>query len=77
MSKEINYATGRILMVQESRFRLGTEDGPTLLFSLSAGASTSEMDLIDLQQANTRVVVAYEGEPNLDTGIVHSIRPVK
>jgi hypothetical protein len=60
-------------MVQESRFRIGTESGRTLLFSMSSNASVDETDLIELHESNAEVFVQYEGVPNLDSGIAYFI----
>jgi hypothetical protein len=66
-------ATGHISVVQEERFRLITDDGAGLLLTLSRKANASPDDLCKFHQANTRVRVEYEGEPNMPSGIARRV----
>ncbi len=67
---------GRILLVQEERFRLLGEGGQAYLFTLSHKAAAEADDLERWHEAGTPVMVEYEGEPNLESGVVHSVRPL-
>ena len=66
-------AQGTIAVVQEQRFRLITDAGQGLLLTLAYDAPLDESDLHRLHATGVRVVVEYEGEPNLESGIAHSI----
>ena len=64
-------ATGTILLVQESRFRLLTDDGRGLTFLLAHDAPLEPQDLPAL--ANRRVRVEYEDAPKLVAGIARDL----
>ena len=65
-------ATGTILLVQESRFRLLTEDGRGTLFLLAPDAPVEPQDLPPL--TGRRVRVEYEESPRLvAAGIAHDL----
>lgn len=59
-------ATGRVLMVQESRMRLRLEDGRGLTLLLSPSAAIEPQDLPPL--SHRRVRVEYEDAPGLLAG---------
>jgi hypothetical protein len=63
---------GRLIQVQEQRFRLALDDGPAYLLTL---AHDARADLQALLRSGTRVVVEYEGEPGLSSGVAHRVRP--
>jgi hypothetical protein len=63
---------GRLIQVQEQRFRLALDDGPAYLLTL---AHTATADLEALLRAGREVVVEYEGEPGLSSGVAHAVRP--
>jgi hypothetical protein len=65
-------AYGRLIQVQEQRFRLALDDGPVYLLTLAHDAVA---DLQDLLRSGQRVVVEYEGEPGLSSGVAHAVRP--
>ncbi len=67
-------AQGTIAVVQEQRFRLITDAGQGLLLTLAYDAPLDEGDLHRFHDTGAHVVVEYEGEPNLESGIVHSIK---
>ena len=67
-------AQGTIAVVQEQRFRLITDAGQGLLLTLAYDAPLDDKDLHVLHDANRHVVVEYEGEPNLDSGVAHSVK---
>jgi hypothetical protein len=70
----MHVAQGYIGIVQEQRFRLITDAGQGLLLTLAHDAPLDDKDLRRLHDANLHVVVEYEGEPNLDSGVAHSIK---
>ncbi len=70
----MHVAQGTIAVVQEERFRLITDTGQGLLLTLAHDAPLDEQDLRRLHEANLHVVVEYEGKPNLDSGVAHSIK---
>jgi hypothetical protein len=63
--------SGTILLVQEGRFRLLTEDGRGLTFLLAHDAAIEPQDLPAL--THRRVRVEYEDSPNLVAGIVSGL----
>ena len=67
-------AAGRIGVVQEGRFRLLTDGGQGLLLTLGYDASIGDAELHELHASNARVVVDYEGEPNLASGVARRVR---
>ena len=67
---------GRITIVQEQRFRLQSDAGQGLLFTLARGASASAADLRRFHAAGTHVVVEYTGEPNLASGGAQAVRAI-
>ena len=66
-------AIGRIIVVQEQRFHLVTDNGQGLLLTVSYHAPIELSDLIWLQRAHARVLVEYTGESNLTSGVAHRI----
>ena len=67
-------AQGTIAVVQEQRFRLITDTGQGLLLTLAHDAPLDESELHRLHDTGMHVVVEYEGEPNLESGVAHSIK---
>lgn len=67
---------GRILLVQEDRFRLIGETGKGFLFSLAHNAPVSSSDLGRMHDAQMTVLVHYEGEPNFESGIALDVKPL-
>lgn len=66
--------SGHITVVQEERFRLVTDTGQGLLLTLSNHAGLDADDLCRFRDAGTRVVVRYDGEPNLESAVARSVR---
>jgi hypothetical protein len=66
--------TGRVVLVQEERFRVVDDRGRSYLFDLSHDAPATNRDLLEWSRAKTWLVVEYEGEPDIDSGIAHSVR---
>ncbi len=73
---EMRQASGHIIVVQEERFRLLTDTGQGLLLTLAHDAPLEGSDLCRLRDTNTHVLVEYAGEPNVSSGVAHSIRMV-
>ena len=71
----VRTAKGYIGVVQEQRFRLTTDSGQSFLFTLARDARISADDLRRLHESGAHVVVEYEGEPNLTSGVAHDVRP--
>ena len=67
-------ASGRIIAVQEQRFRLATDNGQVLLLRLGHDADTDAAQLCELQEQGSQVTVEYAGAPNLTTGVARSVR---
>jgi hypothetical protein len=70
-----NRLDGRIVAVQENRFRLAADTGRGYVFTLHHSCGTSIEDLQRWHDADARLTVAYTGEPNIATGVAHSVRP--
>jgi hypothetical protein len=66
---------GRIVTVQENRFRLVRKTGQGYLFTLHHASRTNIEDLQRWQEDDTRLTVEYTGEPNIASGIAHHIAP--
>ncbi len=67
---------GRVILVQEDRFRVVGNAGKGYLFTLSNKAGINQEDLERFRDANVEVVIEYEGEPNLVNGIARLVEPV-
>ena len=64
---------GRIIAVQEMRFRILTADGRGFLFTLSHRARADTDDLHRWHQHDNLIQVTYSGEPGLDSGIAQAV----
>lgn len=71
----VRTVTGRITLVQESRFRLTTNEGRGKLFLLSHAASIEPQDLAGLQHDQTRVTVRYTDAREMIAGVAHDVAP--
>jgi hypothetical protein len=65
---------GHISLVQEERFCVVTAAGQGLLLTLAHDADVEARDLHRLHHDRARVRVEYDGEPDLDSGVAHSVR---
>ena len=65
---------GRLVAVQEQRFRLRTDDGQVVLLTLARDARLDGAKLAELYRRRARVAVAYSGQPNLTGGVAHAVR---
>jgi len=72
----VNTIKGRIIAIQEERFRLLSAEGQGYLLTLSKHASTQPQDLERWRKGDTLVEVRYRGQPNLETGVAWSVWPV-
>ena len=70
---ETETITGRIIVVQETRFRLVTEDGRGFLFTLARNANVDTTELRRLHARDTPVRVSYEGVPGLDSCVAKRV----
>ncbi len=68
--------TGRVVVVQESRFRLITDGGQAKLFLLAPDAPLEPEDLPPLQHQQTKVRVTYDDAPGLVAGLARQMEPV-
>lgn len=68
---------GRIVIIQEDRFRLVDTTGRGYLFSLPHSTDTSPADLQRWHDAGVGVMVAYTGEPGFSTGIARQVDPLQ
>jgi hypothetical protein len=64
---------GRVIAVQEGRFRLATDDGRVLPFVLSHKASAEPQDLPPLAARPVRVLISYSESPHLIADIAHRV----
>jgi hypothetical protein len=69
--------SGRITVVQEQRFRLLSDGGQGMLFTLAHDALISMAELHRLHERDAHVLVEYTGEPNLASGGAHDVRLVE
>ena len=68
--------TGRLTMVQESRFRLAAPDGRGYLFSLSPSCLVDEIELLDLLAAAGELTVEFMGKPDFASAMALAIKPL-
>ncbi len=77
MARKINHTVkGRILLIQEERFRVLGERGQSYLFTLARNGSPDITILERWHEADVPVQVEYEGEPNLESGVAYSVKPL-
>lgn len=69
--------TGTLMVVQEGRFRLRTDDGRTLLFLLSPSANIEPQDLPTLYERGRRLQINYKERRGLIGGIAQRVTPVQ
>ncbi|MEN6624129.1 MAG: hypothetical protein ABFD50_21605 [Smithella sp.] len=72
---KLKYLNGHLLMIQEDRIRMQADDGRGFLLTLVPNAEMG--DLEDLLKSKARVLVRFEGEPDLDSGIAHSLKKIR
>jgi hypothetical protein len=64
---------GKLMAVQEGRFRLVTDDGRVMRFVLSHKASAEPQDLPPLAAGAARVQVSYSESPHLIADVAHRV----
>ena len=64
---------GRVISVQEGRFRLVTDEGRVMPFVLSHKASAEPQDLPPLAATPVRVRVSYSDSPHLIADVAHRV----
>ncbi|MCA1647321.1 MAG: hypothetical protein LC797_18305 [Chloroflexi bacterium] len=64
---------GRIIAVQEQRFRLLTDEGQVYGLTLSRGSRLDASVLSRLHADQARVTVEYSGESNLTGGVARNV----
>ena len=74
MSEVSRHAEGKIAVVQEERFRLISDDGQGLLLTLSHSTGVTPEELRQFQREAVHLAVAYNGEPNMASGVARSVR---
>lgn len=67
---------GRVIAVQEGRFRLVTDDGRVMPFVLSHKASAEPQDLPPLAARPVQVLVSYSESPHLIADVAHRLEIV-
>lgn len=65
---------GHIILVQEDRFRLVDEQGKSYMFGLAHNSGVNGEDLLNWSKAQADLSIEYEGEPEVDSGVAHSVR---
>lgn len=68
---------GRVLAIQEDRFRIKLPKGQVYLLTLGKGANIGMPELASLQASQTQVRVEFIGEPNMESGKALAVRPVR
>lgn len=68
-------ASGRVIVIQEERFKLKTDAGAVLLLRLSHGANVNSLDLCRFHETNAYVHVEYVGNSNLTNAVAQTVRP--
>ena len=64
---------GRIIAIQEMRFRILTGDGRGFLFTLSHNANADADDLRRWHRHDSLVQITYSGEPGLTSGVARTV----
>lgn len=65
--------SGRIVSLQEQRFRLLTDTGQVFLLTLSRHAPLDSEKLAELHRAQAHLQVHFTGEPNLSGGVAQNV----
>jgi hypothetical protein len=71
----LNTIKGKIIAIQEERFRLMSSEGRGYIMTLAKHTSTGVRDLAYWRETGALVEVAYSGQPHLDTGVAWDVRP--
>ncbi len=73
MAKQLR---GRIVLVQEERFRLEEASGRNVLLTLAHNANAPIRQIEQWKDEKREVRVTYEGEPELENGVAKKIAAV-
>lgn len=76
MSARIQIVIGRVIAVQEQRFRLATADGKNVLLTLATHARVGGSDLARYRDQGRLVRVEFTGEPGLASGSARRIEAI-
>jgi hypothetical protein len=68
--------TGRIVALQEQRFRLATDDGQVVLLTLGAEARPDAATLAVWQRRGAHLEVQVSGEPNVAGGVARLMQEI-
>jgi hypothetical protein len=68
---------GRIVTVQEGRFRIKDAGGRSYILTLSHDSEAGIEDLPACRLQDTEVQVWFDGLPNLESGTVSRVVPVR
>ena len=68
--------SGRIVAVQEQRFRFAADSGQILLLTLGRHAPLDAAALVAFKHSQAHLQVDFSGEPNLSGGVAHNLREV-
>jgi hypothetical protein len=71
----VNTIKGKIVAIQEERFRLMSPEGQGYLLTLAKHTATGARDLAYWHETGALVEVAYSGQPHLDTAVAWDVRP--
>ncbi len=66
-------AVGRIIAVQEQRFRLRTDTGQVYLLTLANAARVDSAALDVLRARQTQVSIDFDGQPNVVGGVARNV----
>jgi hypothetical protein len=74
ITRATSIAEGHIIVVQEQRFCLMTDEGQGLYLTLTDDVGLNPSGLRRLCDARARVSVQYEAEPDSESGVARSVR---
>lgn len=66
---------GRVIVIQEERFKLKTDAGDVLLLRLSRSANVDPLELCGFHENDEHVEVEYVGDSNLTNAVARKVRP--
>ena len=75
VAQTVGEILGTVVLVQENRFRIDTEDGRSMLFVLGKGPGPSLDDLALWADEGRKVLVRYRGDP-LEGPVAEKVRPI-
>jgi hypothetical protein len=66
--------SGHIAAIQEERIRVVGDDGRIYLFTLPPDSDAT--DIRGLQERSAHVGIRFQGQPDMDTGVVEEIEEI-